>query len=446
MLIIKNGRVVDPASQLDAQRDILIADGKIAAVDKKIEKPGAEIFDASKLVVAPGFIDLHVHLREPGKESAETIASGTQAAAAGGFTAVACMPNTQPVNDNPLITRYILRQAEVANCVRVYPIGAATKDSAGEQLAEIESMRAAGIVAVSDDGQPIWNSRVLRRVMEYCLALDIPVIDHPEDPQLSAGGVMHEGEWSIHLGLRGIPGVAEDVAVGRDLQLAALTGARLHLAHLSTAAALALVRRAKQQGAQTGHTARMSGETPVRLDGRPPVRVTCEVTPHHFTLTHAAVQTYDTRFKMKPPLRTEEDVAALLEGLADATVDAIASDHAPHTVTEKQVDFDSAPFGVIGLETAVALALTRLYHTGKVSLLRLVELFSTNPARILGVEGGTLKVGAAADITIFDPEKPWTYRAEAGASKSRNSPFDAWELRGAPLATLVAGRFVFKRS
>ena len=424
MLIIKNGRVVDPASGLDAQRDILIIDGKIAAVDKKIEKAGAEIFDAAKLIVAPGFIDLHVHLREPGQESAETIASGTQAAAAGGFTAVACMPNTQPVNDNPLITRYILRQAEVANCIRVYPIGAATKDSAGEQLAEIESMRAAGIVAVSDDGNPIWNARVLRRVMEYCLALDIPVIDHPEDPQLSAGGMMHEGEWSMRLGLRGIPAVSEDVAVSRDLLLARVTGARLHLAHLSTAGALAMVRRAKQEG--TG--------------------VTCEVTPHHFTLTDEAVQSYDTRFKMKPPLRTADDVAAVIAALADGTVDAIASDHAPHTVTAKQVDFDSAPFGVIGLETALALALTRLYHTGKISLLRLVELFSTNPARILGVAGGALTVGAPADITIFDPEIEWTYRAEAGASKSRNSPFDAWALRGAPVATLVAGRFIFRRS
>ena len=424
MLIIKNGRVVDPANKLDAQRDILIEHGKIAAVDKKLEKAGAEIFDATNLVVAPGFIDPHVHLREPGKESAETIATGTQAAAAGGFTAVACMPNTQPVNDNPLITRYILRQTEVANCVRVYPIGAATKDSAGEQLAEIQSMRDAGIVAVSDDGMPIWNARILRRVMEYCLALDIPVIDHAEDPQLSAGGVMHEGEWSIRLGLRGIPGVSEDVAVGRDLLLAALTGARLHVAHLSTAAALAMVRRGKQQG----------------------LRVTCEVTPHHFTLTHAVVQSYDTRFKMKPPLRTSDDVAALLEGFADGTIDAIASDHAPHTVTEKQVDFDSAPFGVIGLETALALALTRLYHTKRVSLLRLVELFSTNPARLLGVEGGALRIGAPADITIFDPEKQWTYQAEAGTSKSRNSPFDGWNLRGAPVATLVAGRFVFKPS
>ncbi|MFQ5927293.1 MAG: dihydroorotase, partial [Terriglobia bacterium] len=313
-LLIKNGRVVDPASQLDDRRDLLIENGKVAGLDRKISKPGAELFDATGLIVAPGFIDPHVHLREPGKESAETIDTGTRAAAAGGFTAVACMPNTSPVNDNPLITRYILRQAEVADRVRVYPVGAATKSSAGEQLAEIESMREAGIVATSDDGQPIWNARILRRVMEYALALDLPVIDHAEDPHLAAGGVMNEGDIALRLGLRGIPAVAESVAVARDLQLAVLTGARLHIAHLSTRAALELVRRAKQEV----------------------VRVTCEVTPHHVTLTEEAVADYNTHAKMNPPLRTADDVAALLAGLADGTVDAIASDHAPHTVTEKQ--------------------------------------------------------------------------------------------------------------
>ncbi len=421
-MLIKNGRVVDPASRLDDRRDLLIEDGKIAGIDKKIEKAGAEIFDAANLVVAPGFIDMHVHLREPGKESAETIDTGTRAAAAGGFTAVACMPNTTPINDNPLITRYILRQAEVADRIRVYPVGAATKESAGEELAEIESLREAGIVAASDDGRPIWNARILRRVLEYARALDIAVIDHAEDLHLSAGGVMNEGDVSLRLGLRGIPAAAESVAVARDLEVAALAGGRLHIAHLSTCAALTLIRRAKQDG----------------------LSVTCEVTPHHFTLTEEAVENYNTLAKMNPPLRAAADVAALVEGLADGTVDAIASDHAPHTVTEKQVDFDSAPFGVIGLETAVALALDRLYHTGKINLLRLVELFSTNPARILGVPGGALKVGAPADITILDPEKKWTYRAETGASKSRNSPFDGWSFRGAPVATFVAGRFVHR--
>lgn len=429
-LLIKNGRVVDPAARLDDRRDLLIEGGKITALDKKIDKPGAEVFDATGLVVAPGFIDAHVHLREPGQESAETIDSGTRAAAAGGFTAVACMPNTSPVNDNPLITRYILRQAEVADRVRVYPVGAATQSSAGVELADIESMREAGIVALSDDGRPLWNARILRRVMEYALALDLPVIDHAEDPHLSDGGVMNEGDTSLRLGLRGIPAVAETVAVARDLQLAALTGARLHIAHLSTRAALALVRRGQQEGAQTG--------------GRRAVRVTCEVTPHHFTLTEEAVADYNTHAKMNPPLRTADDVAALIEGLADGTVAAIASDHAPHTATDKQVDFDSAPFGIIGLETSLALALDRLYHAGKISLLRLVELFSTGPAQVLGVPGGALTLGAPADITIFDLEKKWTYRAEAGASKSRNSPFDGWSFRGAPVATLVAGRFVFR--
>ncbi len=422
-LLIKNGRVVDPASGLDDKRDLLIEAGRIAAVDKSITHADAEVFDASNLIVAPGLIDLHVHLREPGKESAETIATGTRAAAAGGFTAVTCMPNTQPVNDSPLVTRYILGQAAKAGSVRVYPVGAVTKGSAGEELAEIESMRAAGIVAVSDDGRPVANSRLLRRALEYCAALDIPLIDHCEDPHLAAGGVMHEGEWSVRLGLRGIPALAEELPVLRNVMVAALTRARVHIAHLSTRGALEVVRRAKKEG----------------------VRVTCEVTPHHFTLTDEACRDYDTRAKMNPPLRTAEDVAALLEGLADGTVDAIATDHAPHGETEKQTDFESAPFGIIGLETALGLALERLYHTGKISLLRLVELLSANPARILGVEGGQLKVGAPADITIFDLEKKWTYRVADGASKSRNSPFDGHAMRGAPIATIVSGSIIFRQ-
>lgn len=421
-LLIKNGRVVDPASGLDARRDVLIKAGRIAAVDKTIERADAEVFDASNLVVAPGFIDMHVHLREPGKEGAETIVSGTRAAVAGGFTAVACMPNTQPVNDNPMVTRYILGQAAQAGAARVYPIGAVTQGSAGEELAEIESLRDAGAVAVSDDGRPIHNSRILRRALEYCVALDLPLIDHCEDVHLAAGGVMHEGEWSLRLGLRGMPALAEELPVVRNLLVAALTGGRVHMAHLSTRGALDAVRRAKQQG----------------------VRVTCEVTPHHFALTDEACRDYDTRAKMNPPLRGREDVAAVLEALADGTVDAIVTDHAPHTDTEKQVDFESAPFGVIGLETAVGLALDKLYHTQKISLLRLVELFSTNPARILGVPGGRLQVDAPADITLLDPERSWTYLAAVGHSKSRNSPFDGWSFRGAPVATVVAGAIVFR--
>jgi dihydroorotase len=422
-LLIKNGRVVDAASGLDARRDLLIEDGRLVAMEPSIERPEAELLDAAGWVVAPGFMDIHVHLREPGKEAAETIVTGTRAAAAGGFTAVACMPNTQPVNDNPMVTRFILGQAAQAGPVRVYPIGAVSKDNAGEELAEIESLRAAGVVAVSDDGRPVSSARLLRRALEYCRALDLPLVDHCEDPTLAAGGVMHEGEWSLRLGLRGIPALAEELPVARNARLAAELGARVHIAHLSTRAALEVVRRAKGDG----------------------VRVTCEVTPHHFTLTDAACRDYDTRTKMNPPLRAAEDVAALLEGLADGTVDAIVSDHAPHTDTEKQTDFESAPFGVTGLETAVALALDQLYHAGKISLLRLVELFTAGPARALGLPGGRLQVGAPADLTLFDPERRWTYHAAEGLSKSHNSPFDGWSFRGCAVTTIVAGHIVFRR-
>ncbi|MFQ5723910.1 MAG: dihydroorotase [Terriglobia bacterium] len=422
-LLIRNGRVVDPASGLDDRRDVLIKGGRIAGVEKKIESADAQVFEATNLIVAPGFLDMHVHLREPGQEGAETIESGTRAAAAGGFTAVAAMPNTQPVNDTPLVTRAILAQAAQGNGVRVYPIGAVTKGSQGEELAEIESLRAAGAVALSDDGRPIANSRILRRALEYAAALNMVVIDHCEEPQLSEGGVMHEGEWSLRLGLRGLPALAEQLPVMRNAVTAALTGGRMHIAHLSTRGALEAVRSAKREG----------------------VPLTCEVTPHHFSLTDEACRDYDTRTKMNPPLRTPDDVAALLEGLADGTVDAIATDHAPHTATEKQTDFESAPFGIIGLETALGLALEKLYHTGKISLVRLVELFSTNPARILGVEGGQLKVGAPADLTLFDLERAWTYRSEEGFSKSRNSPFDGRRFRGGPVATLVSGKVVFRR-
>jgi len=422
-LLIKNGRLINPASGLDARRDLLIEDGRIAAIAEKLERPEAEVLDASNCVVAPGFIDMHVHLREPGKEGAETIASGTRAAAAGGFTAVASMPNTEPVNDTPMVTRFILRQAEQAGAARVYPVGAVTKASAGEELAELESLRAAGVVAVSDDGNPVYNTRLLRRALEYCQALDMPLIDHCEEPTLAEGGVMHESKWSLRLGLRGQPALAEVLPVLRNARLAAEVGARVHIAHLSTRAALEVVRRAKQQG----------------------VALTCEVTPHHFSLTDEACRDYDTHCKMNPPLRTAEDVAALMEGLADGTVDAIASDHAPHKDSEKQTDFDSAPFGIIGLETTVGLALDKLYHTGRISLPRLVELLSTAPARLLGVPGGRLQVGATADVTVFDPERTWTYRAEDSVSKSRNSPFDGWSFRGRAVATIIGGQVAFRR-
>lgn len=422
-LLIRNGRVVDPASGLDDRRDVLVEDGKITGIDKKIEKSEVNVLDASNLVVAPGFIDLHVHLREPGKEGAETIATGLEAAAAGGFTAVCPMPNTQPVHDTPLITRYILGRAAEANGVRVYPVGAVTKGSQGEELAEILSMRANGAVAFSDDGQPVWNSRILRRALEYCKALDVPLIEHCEDRHLADEGVMNEGEWSMRLGLRGIPALAEELPVIRNAMMARLTGGRTHIAHLSTRGSLEAVRRGKAEG----------------------VGITCEVTPHHFTLTEEACGNYDTRCKMNPPLRSPEDVEALIEGLVDGTIDAIASDHAPHTDREKQDDFNSAPFGVIGLETSVALALDRLYHTGKITLTRLVQLFSTNPARLLGVAGGSLRPGDAADLTLFDPELEWTYRADEGRSRSQNTPFHNWSFRGKAAATIVAGKVVFQR-
>lgn len=422
-LLIKNGHVVDPASGVDDKRDLLLEDGKVAAVDKKIDKAEAEIFDAAGLIVAPGFIDLHVHLREPGQESAETIATGLDSAAAGGFTAVCPMPNTQPVNDSRLITRYILGRAAEANGVRVYPVGAVTQGSRGEELAEIQSMQAAGARAFSDDGQPIWNSRILRRALEYCKALGVPLIEHCEDKQLAAGGVLNEGEWSMRLGLRGIPALAEELPVARNAEMARATGGRIHIAHLSTRGSLEIVRRAKQEG----------------------VGITCEVTPHHFTLTDAACKDFDTHAKMNPPLRTQEDVDALVAGLADGTVDAIATDHAPHPAKEKQNDFASAPFGIIGLETALALALEQLYHTKKIPLPRLIALLSTHPAQILGVEGGTLQPGSPADVTIFSTDQKWTYYAEKDRSRSNNTPFDGHSFQGAPVATIVGGKILYRR-
>lgn len=423
MLLIKGGRVIDPASKLDDVRDILIADGKIAAMDKKIEKAGAEIFDASGRIVAPGFIDLHVHLREPGGEKAETIATGTRAAAAGGFTAVCAMPNTNPVNDNAAVTASILSRARETGAVTVYPIGAASAGSEGEELASFAAMQRAGIVAVSDDGRPIANAGLMRGVMEYCRTLGLPVIDHCEEPSLLGDGVMHEGAQSARLGLRGIPAACEEIPVARNCILAQEVGAHVHIAHLSTQGALETVRLAKKRG----------------------VPVTCEVTPHHFTLVDEDIREYQTSFKMNPPLRSCEDRDALIEGLADGTVDAIATDHAPHHPVTKEVEFDLAPFGAIGLETALALALDRLVHTGKLSLTRLVELFSTNPAKILGLERGKIAVGRTADLTIFDSNYEWTYRVEQSESKSRNSPFDGWKFRGAPIATMVAGNIVYRR-
>src|SRR5712672_399168 len=423
MLLVKNGRVVDPARNTDTSLDILLDGERIAEVapsGKISASNGFEIFDASGLIVAPGFIDLHAHLREPGQESSETIETGTRAAARGGFTAVCCMPNTKPVNDSASVTRFILDRAKAAASVRVWPIGAASVGSKGEAIAEIAAMKQAGIVAVSDDGKPIATAKLARQVMEYCRSLDIPVIEHAEDVSLAAGAVMREGVTSTRLGLAGMPAAAESVCVARDVQLAELSGARLHIAHLSAKASLEQVRWAKSRG----------------------LRVSCEVTPHHFTLIDEDVH-YDSRFKMNPPLAAREDREALLAGLADGTVDAIATDHAPHEPALKDVEFDRAPFGILGFETALGLAL-ELVHSGKLSLMRLIELFTSGPARVLGMTR-CIAENQPGDLTIFSTDHNWTFLARESASKSRNSPFDGRSFRGAPMATIVAGRIAYKR-
>ena len=427
MLLIKNGRVLNPATKTDAAMDVLLDGDRI----KEVAQPGKtagngqaqnglEVFDASGLIVAPGFIDIHVHLREPGQENSETIETGTRSAARGGFTAVCCMPNTKPVNDNASVTHFIIDRAKAAGGVRVWPIGAASVGSKGEAIAEIAAMREAGIVAVSDDGKPIATAKLARQVMDYCNSLGIPVIEHSEDVSLAAGAVMREGVTSTRLGLAGMPAAAESVCVARDVQLAQLTGARLHIAHLSAKGSLDQVRFAKQQG----------------------LKVTCEVTPHHFTLIDEDVQ-YDSRFKMNPPLAAREDRDALLAGLADGTVDCIATDHAPHEPALKDVEFDRAPFGILGFETAIGLSLEQLVHTGKISLMRMVELFTSGPARVLGMER-TLAAGQPGDITIFSTDRVWTYDVKESPSKSRNSPFDGRKFKGGPVATIVGGKIVWK--
>jgi dihydroorotase len=423
MLLVKNGRVVDPARNTDAIRDVLLDGERIAEVSpagKISSANGFEVFDAAGLVVAPGFVDLHAHLREPGQESSETIETGTKAAARGGFTVVCCMPNTKPVNDNASVTRFILDRAKATASVRVWPIGAASVGSKGEAISEIAAMKRAGVVAVSDDGKPIATAKLARQVMDYCRSLDMPVIEHAEDASLAAGAVMREGVTSTRLGLAGMPAAAESVCVARDVQLAELTGARLHIAHLSAKGSLEQVRSAKQRG----------------------LRVSCEVTPHHFTLIDEDVQ-YDSRYKMNPPLAAREDREALLAGLADGTVDAIATDHAPHEPALKDVEFDRAPFGITGFETALSLALEQLVHTGHIPLMRVVELFTSGPARVLGLER-SVAAGLPADLTIFSLDRPWTFRAAESASRSRNSPFDGRSFKGGPVATIVSGRIVHK--
>ncbi|HMU33147.1 MAG TPA: dihydroorotase [Pyrinomonadaceae bacterium] len=423
-LLIANGHLIDPAAQENTGMNILVEDGKVAAWLKASDgaPEGCEVIDAGGLLVAPGFIDMHVHLREPGHEHKESIASGCAAAVAGGWTSVCPMPNTNPVNDNAAITRYMIEQAEKTGLANVFPIGAITKSSDGSELAEMGEMKAAGAVAVSDDGRPVPSAGIMRRAMQYAADFALPVIDHCEDKSLSTGGVMHEGKMSLLLGLKGLPALAEEIDVVRDILLARDTGAHVHIAHISTAGAVEAVRRAKNEG----------------------LSVTCEAAPHHFTLTDSAVEGYDTNTKMAPPLRSEEDRQAILAGLSDGTIDAIATDHAPHHADEKSLEYDRAPFGIVGLETAVGLAFTELVHKGVIDLVRLVELCSTNPARILSLTGrGTLTPGSVADITILDPEEVWTFKVADSRSKSKNSPFDGREFRGRAVMTIVNGRVVF---
>jgi dihydroorotase len=421
-LVIKNGRVMDPATGYDGIADLRIEDGLIREVGANLARGGAEEFDATGLIVAPGFIDMHVHLREPGFEHAETIETGSRAAAAGGFTSICPMPNTKPVNDNATVTSYIVDKARRHAVVNVWPIGAITKGSAGEELSAIGSMKKAGAVAISDDGRPVMNARVMRRAMEFARGFGIPVIDHCEDLHLSAGGDMHEGAESVRLGLRGIPACSEDVMVARDILLAEVTGARYHVAHISSRHAVEMVAFAKARG----------------------LHVTAEATPHHLALSDEDMEPYDSNFKMKPPLRSRCDVGAVIQGVVSGAIDAIATDHAPHPGSEKMQEFEKCPFGILGLETALAIALEDLLHSGKIGLMRLVELFTMGPARILEIERGTLKPSAVGDVTIFSTDRKWTYDVNKSFSKSRNSPFDGRTFRGGPVATIVSGRVVWR--
>jgi dihydroorotase len=427
LILLKGGRVVDPVNGRDGVFDVLIDGDRIARVGRDLAtNAGVTVVDVpSGLLVCPGLIDMHVHLREPGQEHKETVATGTAAAVAGGFTAVACMPNTSPVNDNAGVTAYILQKAAAAGLARVYPIGAVSRGQDGEQLADLAELKAAGCVAVTDDGRPVATAMLMRRALEYTSMLDLPVIEHCEEQTLKGDGVAHEGFHASALGLRGIPGEAESIMALRDISLAGLTGGVVHIAHMSARQTLAAVRDGKARG----------------------VRVTCEVTPHHFVLTDEMLRApiaYDTNVKMNPPLRDAADRDAMLAGIGDGSVDVIATDHAPHHADEKHVEFDRAPFGITGLETAVSLCFDRLVHTGVVPLSRLIELLSVNPARILKVDGGSLSEGAPADVSILAPDLRVTVSAAAMRSRSRNTPFDGWTLRGGVAATIVGGRVVYQ--
>lgn len=423
-ILIKAGRVIDPAQGVDGQFDVLIENGRIARVGQNLagQNFSGQVIDAAGKLVVPGLIDIHVHLRDPGYEYKEDIQSGTQAAVAGGFTSVACMPNTNPVNDNKAVSLYIRHRAQEVGLANVFPIGAITKGLKGESMAEMGELREAGCLALSDDGKPVNNSELMRRALEYSRPFGLTLITHAEDLSLVGEGVMNEGFVATELGLKGIPWVAEDAATARDIMLAEFTGGKLHVAHVSTRGSVELVRQAKKRG----------------------VQVTCEATPHHFTLTDEAVRGYETNAKMNPPLRSAEDVAAIRAGLADGTIDAIATDHAPHHFDEKNVEFNIALNGIVGLESALPLTL-ELVKEGVLSLPQAIRLLTCGPAQALGIPRGTLAEGVAADVTIIDPELSWTLEADKLASKSKNTPFDGWIMQGAATHTLVAGKVVYQR-
>jgi dihydroorotase len=423
-LLIKGGRVLSPEDKLDGVLDVLIEGGKIQQIAPRIDEGADETLDASGQVVAPGLIDAHCHLRVPGGEISETLETGLAAAVAGGFTTVCAMPNTRPVNDNAESTRELVEKSARLNLARVFPIPAVSMGSEGAVLTDFAALVAAGAVAFSDDGRPVKSPELIREALERAGPLGVPITDHCETPALSAGGWINEGEVSRRLGARGIPNSSEDECVARDIAAAEATGGHVHIAHLSTAGAVEMVRRAKRRG----------------------LRVTCEVTPHHFSLTDEAVEEYGTHAKMNPPLRSREDLKAVQGGIADGTVDVLATDHAPHAPELKAKPLAEAPFGVIGFETALPLALTQLVHTGRISLAHLVALMSSNPAHLIRQPLGTLRTGATADITVFAPSREWTYKAANGRSKSRNSPFDGWKLKGLATATIVAGRIVYRCS
>ena len=426
-LLIEGGRVIDPANEVDDVLDVLIEDGRIAAVGLERTARGAlipdRVLDGRGKVVCPGFVDLHVHLREPGREDQETIATGTRAAALGGFTSVCAMPNTNPVNDNQSVTEFVLDRAKREGAVNVFPVGTITKGQKGEELAEIGELVNAGCVAISDDGKPVMNAEIMRRALEYASMFKIPVIQHAEDLHMTGKASMHEGLVSMELGIRGVPAASEAIIVSRDIILAELTGSHYHVAHVSTAESIHLIRQAKTKG----------------------LKVTCEVTPHHFSLSDEAVRSFSTNTKMAPPLRSARHVEAIKAALKDGTVDAIATDHAPHTIQDKEVEFEYAANGIIGLETAFGLGVTVLVEGGVLTLNELIARLSCDPARIFHLHKGTLSVGADADVTIVDPNREWVVDVRKFASKSRNSPFDGWKLRGEVLVTIVGGKVVWER-